>query len=125
MSARGVSLRGLVWLCALTGVVLVACSAPALAARGHAFSRSFGSEGSGPGQFKEAAGVAVDEATGDIYLVDKGNNRVEYFSSTGTYLGQFNGSGLLFNEGKAAGSGGLPKEIETGQFSAPEGIAVD
>ena len=97
----------------------------AFAARGHAFGSSFGGKGSGNGQFREPSGVAVSDSSGDVYVVDKGNNRVEYFSSTGTYLGQFNGSGLLFGEGKAAGGGGLPSEIPTGRFSSPEGIAID
>jgi len=111
-------------LCALAGV-LVFAAAPTFAARGHAFGSSFGEKGSGNGQFEEPSGVAVSEASGDVYVVDKGNNRVEYFSASGTYLGQFNGSGLLLNEGKAAGSSGLPNEIPTGQFSSPEGIAID
>jgi DNA-binding beta-propeller fold protein YncE len=120
-------------LCALAGV-LVFSSAPALAARGHVFSNSFGS---GPcvvtplelcaGKFDDPSGVAVNEATGDVYVVDKGNDRVEYFNSTGTKLeGEFSGSGLLMNEGsKEAGSGGQHGEILTGQFSEPEGIAID
>jgi hypothetical protein len=51
-----------------------------------------------------------------VYVVDKGNDRVEEFSSAGVYIGQFNGSGTLAGEGSAA---------STGQFSAPESIAVD
>jgi len=101
------------------------CVSPACAARGHAFASAFDGAGSAGGQFSEPDGVAVNEATGDVYVVDKANNRVEYFSSSGTYLGQFDGSGLLLGEGKAAGSGGLAGETETGRFSAPEGIAID
>jgi hypothetical protein len=124
MIARRLTLATLALLCALTGGLLFG-SVPTFAARGHAFGSAFGGEGSGNGQFKEPSGVAVSEASGDVYVVDKGNNRVEYFSASGTYLGQFNGSGLLFGEGKAAGSGGLANEIPTGQFSSPEGIAID
>jgi hypothetical protein len=56
--------------------------------RGHVFGFSFGSEGEGAGQFRfagagfkhgEAAGIAVSEATGDVYVVDRGNDRVEQF----------------------------------------------
>jgi len=113
--------------------VLVLAAAPALAARGHVFVGSFGSLG--PGQLGEPVDVAVNEATGDVYVVDKANNRVEIFNSTGSkFEGEFNGSGLglgilgsgqLLNEGKAAGSGGLPEEVSTGRFDEPEGIAVD
>jgi hypothetical protein len=109
--------------------------APASAARGHVFTGSFGAPGSGPGQLGEPAGIAVNETTGAIYYLDKTNNRVEIFNLTGTkFEGEFNGSGLglgimgsgqLLNEGKAAGSGGLPEEVPTGRFDEPDGIAVD
>ncbi len=90
---------------------------------------SFGSEGSGPGQFKEPVGVAVDDsseplvqpAAGDVYVVDKGNDRVERFSSTGSYLGQFDGSGTFEVEGKVETGAAAP----TGAFSSPEEVAVD
>jgi DNA-binding beta-propeller fold protein YncE len=99
------------------------------------FTGSFGSPGSGAGQLGEPVGVAVNEATGDVYVLDKGNNRVEIFNSTGSkFEGEFNGSGLglgilgsgtLLNEGKAAGSGGLADEVPSGRFDEPVGIAVD
>jgi hypothetical protein len=98
---------------------------PAFAARGHVFSHSFGSAGAGNGQLSEPEALAVNEATGDVYVVDKGNNRVERFSSVGVYEDEFNGSGTLPSEGKAAGSGGLPDEVPTGRFNGPTGIAVD
>ena len=56
--------------------------------RGHVFAFSFGEEGEGAGQFRfegasfkvsEAAGIAVSEATGDVYVVDRGDDRVEQF----------------------------------------------
>jgi hypothetical protein len=99
------------------------------------FTGSFGSPGSGAGQFGEAVGVAVNEATGDVYVLDKANDRVEIFNANGSkFEGEFNGSGLglgilgsgqLLNEGRAAGSGGLPEEAPTGRFDEPEGIAID
>jgi NHL repeat len=87
---------------------LALSAAPALAATGYGFTGSFGSEGSGNGQFKEPSGVAVNDATGDVYVVDKGNSRVQWFDSTGKFEGQFDGSGT-----------------PAASFSAPEGIAVD
>ena len=122
--------RPVALLCVLLGALLFS-SAPALAARGHVFSKAFGGPCTGPGgtcepgQFKEPlkepSGVAVNEATGNVYVVDKGNNRVEYFNSTGTQLeGAFNGSGLLPGEGS-----GSPLGVFPGQFSEPEGIAID
>jgi DNA-binding beta-propeller fold protein YncE len=103
------------WLCSATGIV-AACCAPAIAARGHVFGSAFGGKGTGEGQFSEPSGVAVNEASGDVYVVDEGNNRVELFDSHGTYIGQFNGSGLLPGEGSGA---------PTGQFLSPDGIVVD
>jgi hypothetical protein len=129
MNARRLILGPLVVLCALTALSVVAV-APALAARGHVFEKAFGRAGSGNGEFSEPQGVAVNESTGDVYVVDRGNSRVEWFSSTGVYEGQFDGSGTFevkgtVESGTAAGFGGKPGEVETGQFSPPGGIAVD
>jgi hypothetical protein len=100
---------GLVSLCALvTAAALFVFSASALAAREYVPAGSFGGEGTGNGQFKEPAGVAVNDATHDVYVVDRGNDRVEELTSTGAYVGQFNGAGA-----------------PTGVFSSPEEIAVD
>ncbi len=131
----GVSLRfpprACVFLVAIAGAM--ACSSvPASAFKAYIPSTSFGEPGSGPGQFSEPVGVAVndstelgDEQAGDVYVVDKGNDRVERFSAAGKFEGEFNGSGTLPGEGIAAGSGGKPGEISTGRFSSPEQIAVD
>jgi PEGA domain/NHL repeat len=63
--------------------------------------------GSGNGQFNGPEAVAVD-SSGNIYVADKNNNRIQKFNSSGTFLITWGGSG--------SGSG---------QFSKPEGIAVD
>lgn len=106
MNARGLILTVL----AAFGALVVA-SAPALATKGYApgTPSSFGSEGAGNGQFSDPAGVTVNDATGDVYVLDKGNNRVEQFTAAGSYLAQFNGSV------------GPP----TGVFSGAERLAVD
>jgi len=96
-SRRGVLACVLV-CCAVLGVAAVAC-ASAFAARKYIPGVSFGSEGSGNGQFTEPVGVAVAESgSGDVYVVDKGNHRVEWFSRAGVYEGQFDGSGAFPNE---------------------------
>lgn len=150
---RALFLCAIAALCVLAGASTVA--SPALAARGHEFAGAFGwgvlngaSElqrcageptpdceagvaGSGAGQFNDAAGIAVNEVTGDVYVVDKANNRVEIFNAAGSkFEGEFNGSGEVEAggvkiEGKAAGSGGLPEEVQSGRFEEPEGIAID
>ncbi|HEY5193565.1 MAG TPA: hypothetical protein VIJ39_06795 [Solirubrobacteraceae bacterium] len=96
------------WACVSACAVLVLGAAPALAARNHAAAGSFGKAGSGAGEFNAPAGVAVNDSTGDVYVVDRGNNRVEYFTSTGSFVGQFDGS-----------------TAPTGGLSSPEVIAVD
>jgi hypothetical protein len=101
----------------LLGGGLVFSSAPALASKEYVLSGTFGMAGSGNGEFTEPSGIAVNQSSGDVYVVDKGNNRVEWFGSTGSnFEGQFNGSGLLANEnGKVA-----PQAL-----SSPEAVAVD
>jgi DNA-binding beta-propeller fold protein YncE len=53
----------------------------------------FGSGGSGDGEFGFAAGVAVSEATGDVYVVDDGNERVLRFDADGMFISEFGGAG--------------------------------
>lgn len=85
---------GLLTLAATAFLALSASSA--LAARGHVFAGTIGepctAEPCAPGQLKEPTAVAVNEASGDVYVVDQGNNRVVRFDSAGTFLGEFDGS---------------------------------
>ncbi len=97
-----------------TAGVLAFGVAPAWAG-GRSFEKSFGGpcEGVGgacePGQLKDPSGVAVNEETGDVYVVDQGSGKVEELSATGSaLLAEFNGAAA-----------------PTGPLSAPEGIAVD
>jgi hypothetical protein len=117
---------------ALLGVVfaaVLAWASPALASRGHQYTTSFGKPCTpcAGGELKKPNGVAVNEATGDVYVVDEGEGgvggRVVRFDKAGVFQGEFNGSGMLFGEGKAAGSG--VGEVSTGEFDKPETIAVD
>jgi len=90
----------------------------------------FGSEGEGAGQFVEARGAAVEQASGDLYVVDRNNARVEKWSGEGVFLeawgfGVENGEEKLeictTATGCRAGSGGAG----AGQFGRPSGVAVD
>jgi RHS repeat-associated protein len=74
---------------------------------------SFGGAGSGNGQLKEPAGLAVSGK--DVYVADRGNSRIEEFQftekeskTTGEYVSQWG----------TAGSG-------NGQFKEPQGVALD
>jgi DNA-binding beta-propeller fold protein YncE len=53
---------------------------------------SWGTTGSGPGQFLNPLGIATD-AAGKVYVSDQFNDRIQVFSSTGTYLSQFGSYG--------------------------------
>ena len=72
------------------------------------FQLSWGTAGSGNGQFLNGAGgVAVDSA-GNVYVTDLGNHRIEKFTSSGSFIMSWGGSGT-----------------GNGQFSGPQGIAID
>ena len=51
------------------------------------FLKTWGQTGSGPGQFKGIRGIASD-ATGNIYVADAGNNRIQVFDGEGTFKTQ-------------------------------------
>jgi hypothetical protein len=68
-----------------------------------------------PESREPGSGVAVNSA-GEVYVADTTNNRVEWFSPSGQYEGEFNGSGKLANENGRPAPAALSK---------PEGIAVD
>lgn len=103
------------WMLGLCVVLLVLVApAVAVAARGHAFTGTIGKRcvtapSCGDGELNDPTGVAVNEASDVVYVVDRGDDRVQYFNgATGAYLGQFNGV-----------------DSPTGAFIEPESIAVD
>ncbi len=75
----------------------------------------WGTQGSANGQFQvpnfalgdSLGGIAID-MTGNVYVVDTGNNRVEKFDSQGNYITQWGTLGA-----------------NNGQFNGPGGIAID
>ena len=87
--------------------MLLLAIAPAASAISYRQDFSFGSPGTGPGQFSQPQGIAIDPGDGEVFVADSNNNRVQVFDSDGTFARQF---GTL-------GTG-------TGQFSIPEGIGV-
>jgi YD repeat-containing protein len=70
------------------------------------FARSIATNGSGDGQLQSPGDVAVD-AQGNLWVVDKSNNRIQKLDPTGKYLAKFG----------SAGSG-------DGQFNRPTSIAI-
>ena len=72
------------------------------------FVRTWGSWGTGPGQFVYPRGVAVSNTGSAVYVVDGENHRVQKFGPTGQHKLTWGGYGTA-----------------AGQFSSPSGIAVD
>jgi tripartite motif-containing protein 71 len=58
---------------------------------GFKYEGEWGELGSGPGQFRNMYGVDV-APDGNVYVADCGNNRIQYFTPTGSYLGYWNSS---------------------------------
>jgi hypothetical protein len=48
------------------------------------FVKSWGSRGTADGQFRIVHGIAVD-ANGNVYVADRGNNRIQVFDNDGTF----------------------------------------
>jgi streptogramin lyase len=73
----------LVLLSVAACTVSLAGAAPAFAAFG--YLSTFGKAGSGDGEFGGPAGLDVD-STGNVYVTDPGNQRVQMFDAQGTFL---------------------------------------
>ena len=88
----------------------------------------FGAAGAEAGQLSKPSGVAIDQASGDVYVADTGNHRVQRFDAQGAFLSAFgwgvdDGTAALqtCTSGCEAGIAGTGD----GQLSSPAGIAVD
>lgn len=115
------------------------------------FIGEFGSPGSGPGQFNDPQGLAVD-GEGRVIVVDRGNNRLQILSYDGqsfgyvhTYTASLNApTGVAVDawgnivvadtgndrvvaldaEGNVIGEYTEPNDGYAGSFNAPRGVAV-
>ncbi|MFZ1936059.1 MAG: PEP-CTERM sorting domain-containing protein [Thermoguttaceae bacterium] len=67
-------------------------SISATAATTYQWARTVGSYGSGNGQFSYPNGVAID-SSGNIFVTDYDNDRIEEFDNSGNYLTQFGSYG--------------------------------
>jgi sugar lactone lactonase YvrE len=56
--------------------------------------REWGSAGTGPGQFRQPHGIAVDD-DGVVYVADRQNGRLQRFDVTGKYLGEWANLGMV------------------------------
>lgn len=135
---RFVSGRRLVVLARMVVIVvvlLVTCAtSSALAAKG--VVGSFGETGTAAGAFSASAGGAGGTAVnqggtggvlaGDVYVVDRGNNRVEEFTKTGEFVRTFglNVGGLGVNVCTSLCVAGTASAT-AGGMSAPQGVAIE
>ncbi len=55
---------------------------------------NWGSYGNVAGQFVDPEELSIDSSTGNVYVVDAGNARVEEFTNSGTFINQFTGRGF-------------------------------
>jgi hypothetical protein len=88
-------------------LLLLAGSIALVYAQTYVFTLKWGTQGSGDGQMNKPYGVALDDS-GNVYVVNNFNDRVQKFSSSGVYLNKLGTSGS-----------------EDGQFKSPYGVAVD
>jgi PKD repeat protein len=105
-----ISVRGVLFV-AFIGIVLLS-SVPCSASDGsisenYIYVGHFGESGSAAGQFNKPLGIAVD-LTGNIYVADTHNHRIQMFDSFGSFIREWGGKGTA-----------------EGKFDTPIGIAVD
>src|SRR5438093_1841172 len=100
----------------LLGGTLVTCARPLLAGGTPVLVKTWGSLGSGPGQFDHPAEVATD-ASDFVYVADQYNNRIEKFTADGAFVlawGQYGTApGSLYHPtGLAIGTNGEVYVVE-------------
>jgi DNA-binding beta-propeller fold protein YncE len=94
-------------LLSLTAALAFALVGAVGSAQAFTYVSTFGSAGSGDGQFQLLNQIALDPA-GNVYGADGGNGRIERFAPDGTFVAQIGGPGNA-----------------AGQFASPYGVAVD
>ena len=86
--------------------VPTSAGAPAIEAPPH-FVLKWGSDGAGPAKLHDPHGIACDRS-GNVYVADRGNQRVQVFDSRGTPLRRWGQSGMF-----------------PGDFQLPQDLALD
>ena len=81
---------------------------PSTIALTHLFKNKWGGFGSTESQFSSPFGIAVNTNTGNIYVADTSNHRIQEFDASGTFIRKWGSSGP-----------------DSGEFLFPQGVAVD
>lgn len=81
---------------------------------------NFGSEGIGPGMFKDARSIAID-ASGKIYVGEYGGGRIQVFDPEGKFITQWSVDRKMPLAGMAADRGGVVYIAQSGVISRYEG----
>src|SRR6266566_1477984 len=81
---------------------------------------NFGSEGIGPGMFKDARSVAVD-ASGKIYVGEYSGGRIQVFDPEGKFITQWSVDPKMPLTGMAADRSGVVYIVQSGAISRYEG----
>jgi len=81
----------------------------------------FGSEGIGPGNFKDARSIALD-AQGRIYVGEYSGGRVQVFDSTGKFLTQWTADRKMPLRALAADRDGTVYVVQSGNITRYEGM---
>lgn len=92
----------------LIGFIVLVFSSFASAQHDYKFVTMWGSRGRAHGQFIEPVDAAIDKTSGNIYVVDKRNHRIQKFNKDGIFISAWGNFGTQY-----------------GQFKYPSGIAVD
>jgi hypothetical protein len=122
---------------AMTLAALAFAATPALAFETHVVAKSIGEgvKGSSAGQLESANSVAVNDTTGDVYVADTGNDRIDEFEGDGAFVRAWGwgvADGLPMFE--TCGPDAFPPTATcragisgsgAGQFTTPAFIAVD
>jgi hypothetical protein len=124
---------------AVVSVLLLLVPSVASAARAHGFGSTFGGAGSGSGGLSlvsavggvAGSGVGVDGVSGDVFVADGGNHRVDEFTAAGVFVRMFGGEVDKTTKGDVctAASGDVcgvgVSGSAPGEFVDPAFVAVD
>ena len=89
-AANAVSARHVLGI--VIAALLFAFPASSSAGAIHKFDFSFDGAATPAGSLENPNGLAIDEASGDVYVADIGHNVVDRFSSSGSYISQVKGT---------------------------------